>query len=126
MTRPADFPRVLCPGTSKRAERMSTPRDLAWLPPWVLLVAAVLAFVAIGDFPYGFYRLVRWVVFVAGLAAALRLKDFPGWMWGLGFVALVFNPIAPLHFDKGIWRLLDAGAGVTLFLAFRKLKSCVR
>ncbi|MDA0765597.1 MAG: hypothetical protein O3A87_03080 [Verrucomicrobia bacterium] len=93
-----------------------------WLPPWVLLATAILAFVAIADLPYGFYRLVRWVVFAVGLAAAFRMKDSPGWMWGMGFVALVFNPIVPLHFDKVVWRFLDAGAGAYFVVAFRKLK----
>lgn len=94
-----------------------------WLPPWVLLVAAVLAFVAIADLPYGFYRLVRWVVFVVGIAAAFRFKDSPGWMWGMGFVALVFNPIFPFHFDKVVWRVLDAGAGVAFYRAFGRLRA---
>lgn len=94
-----------------------------WLPPWVLLATAVLAFVAIGDFPYGFYRLVRWMVFSAGIAAAFRLKNFPSWLWWMGIVALVFNPIFPFHFDKAVWRFLDAVAGVSFVLAFRKLRA---
>lgn len=97
-----------------------------WLPRWVVLVAAILAFLAIADLPYGFYRLLRWVVFLVALATAFRLRDSPGWMWGMGVVAVVFNPILPLHFDKAVWRVLDGGAGMVLLLGFRKLKLALR
>ena len=92
------------------------------VPNWVLLATAAFAFVAIADIPYGYYRVRRWVVCAVAIASALRLKDSPGWMWGMGFVAVVFNPIAPIHFDKTVWRVLDGGTGLFFLLALRKIK----
>lgn len=90
------------------------------VPSWVLLATAALAFAAIADLPYGYYRLLRWIVCAVAIASAIRLKDSPGWMWGMGFVAVVFNPIAPLHFEKAAWRVLDAAAGILFITLLKK------
>ena len=71
------------------------------LPDWVLIATAGFAFVAIADLPYGYYRLLRWVACAVAVA------------WALGLVALVFNPLVPVHFEKATWRVLDAAAGVS-------------
>jgi hypothetical protein len=85
-----------------------------WLPRWVLLATAAFAFVAIADLPYGYYRLLRWVVCAVAIASALQLHGGRrlGWAWILGAVALLFNPLVPVHFEKATWRIFDGAAGV--------------
>ncbi|MGD9419264.1 MAG: DUF6804 family protein [Verrucomicrobiales bacterium] len=93
-----------------------------FLPYWVLIAAAVFSFVAIADLPYGFYRLLRWVACGVAIASAVQLhiNRHSGWVWALGIVALIFNPLIPFHFSKDTWRILDFGAGalfvVTLWI----------
>jgi uncharacterized membrane protein len=92
------------------------------VPKWVVIAAAVFCFVAVGDLPYGFYKLLRWVVcIVGGLLAfeAVRQKRV-GWAWGFGIVAVIFNPISPFSFEKELWRFLDAGAGIVLLFGLRR------
>ena len=88
-----------------------------YLPRWVILLAAVMCFVAIANMPYGYYLLVRWITCGVAIASAiqLHLNRHIGWVWALSIVALIFNPIFSLHFAKDIWRFLDFGAG-SLFL----------
>ena len=90
------------------------------LPRWVLIGAAVLCFVAIADLPYGFYRLVRWVACGVAIASAVQLyrNGRIGWVWTMGVVALVFNPIFPFYFPRSAWMIFDAGAGACFFTVF--------
>jgi hypothetical protein len=97
-----------------------------WLPRWMFLVTAVLAFVAIGDLPYSYYRFLRWIVCAVAVAAAIQFRDRPGWPWAFAMAALLFNPIFPFHFEKAVWRFIDGGAGLVFLLAFSKMKTALR
>ena len=73
------------------------------------IIAIILLLVAIGDLPYGFYTLLRFIV--CGVAAYGALisneleKDI--WTWIFGIIAILFNPLIPIHLDKGIWTIID-------------------
>jgi hypothetical protein len=86
------------------------------VPNWVLLGTAAFAFVAIADLPYGYYRLLRWVACAVAIASAIQLhrgqRQRQGWAWVLGGVALLFNPLVPVHFEKATWRIFDGAAGL--------------
>ncbi|MGL4399944.1 MAG: DUF6804 family protein [Luteolibacter sp.] len=88
------------------------------VPNWVLLAAALFAFVAIADLPYGFYQLLRWVVCAVAVASAIQLHrtNRQGWVWALGGIAVLFNPLMTVGFDKATWRIFDGAAGIA-FLA---------
>lgn len=79
---------------------------------------AVLAVVAIGDMPYGYYQFVRVAVCVAcTFLADLNFqssRSLGGWVILLIATALLFNPIAPVHLSKAIWRWLDGLAAMAL------------
>lgn len=89
-----------------------------FLPYWVLVAAAVISFVAIADLPYGFYRLLRWITCGVAIASAVQLHHnrHTGWVWALGIVALIFNPLIPFHFAKDTWRVFDFFAGALFFV----------
>lgn len=93
---------------------MSDPRQI--VPTWVLIGAAALAFVAVVDLPYGYYRFLRWSTCAVAVGSAIQLHRTgrQGWAWALGAVAALFNPFVPVHFEKDTWRVLDAGAGIVL------------
>jgi hypothetical protein len=73
---------------------------VAWLVATVILVFAVT-----GRHPYGFYTLLRWIccaVFAYSAFAAHEKNRVP-WVWIFGVLAVVFNPILPVHLqaDRG-------------------------
>lgn len=41
-------------------------------------------------------------------------------MWLMGIIAIIFNPIKPIHLSKGIWQPIDFVAavifGMTIFI----------
>lgn len=90
------------------------------VPNWLLLATAAFAFIAIADIPYGYYRLLRWVVCAVAIASAIQLHGGKrqGWAWVLGAVALLFNPLVPVHFEKATWRIFDGVAGVAFLGVF--------
>lgn len=90
------------------------------IPNWVLLATAALAFVAIADLPYGYYRFLRWIVCAVAIASAIQLhkEQRQGLAWVLGAVALLFNPLVPVHFEKATWRIFDGAAGVAFLIVF--------
>ncbi len=90
------------------------------VPTWVLIGAAGFAFVAIADIPYGYYRLLRWVTCGVAIASAIQLhrSSRTGWVWPLSGLAVLFNPIIPLHFDRETWRFFDGAAGCLFLVVF--------
>ena len=83
------------------------------------LISAVMAFVAIADLPYGFYRLMRLVVCAAAVFV-LVIAAGSGQMWAVwlyGISALLSNAIVPVYLTKGPWQPLDFAAGVRLVVA---------
>ncbi len=91
------------------------------VPTWVVYAAAGYCFIAAANLPYGFYLLLRWVVCATAIALTvefLRMK-MNGWVWGVGFLALLFNPLFRFHFDRDIWRVLDVLTGIGLLIAGR-------
>src|SRR5947209_13580381 len=80
-------------------------------------IPAGMLVLAIGRWPYGYYMLLRVIVFADGLLLAAliyqRMKTFTVWIGFFLIVAIVFNPIIPLHLSRGTWSILNlAGAGL--------------
>ena len=80
-----------------------------------MIPAGMLLF-AIGRWPYSYYMLLRVVVLAAALLLAgliyQKAKTFTLWVWLFVIVAIVFNPVVPLHLTRGIWSLLNLGSVV--------------
>ena len=73
------------------------------------VVSALMLLGALGQWPYGYYQLLRFVVCgVGGYIAFVVFKWKELWaMWLFGFIAVLFNPLIPIHLPREIWRLID-------------------
>jgi hypothetical protein len=74
---------------------------------------------ALGRWPYGYYMLLRVVVAATALLLVVGLiyqqaKSFTAWFGLFLIVAIVFNPIVPLHLTRGVWSILNVAAA-TIF-----------
>jgi hypothetical protein len=74
--------------------------------------------------PYGYYTLLRWVVcgtslFIAYTAYELNRKF---WMWFIGLVAVLFNPLMPVYLDKETWVVIDVVVAIAVFTSIWFLK----
>ena len=48
------------------------------------------------------------------------------WVWIMGIIAVLFNPIEPVHLSKGIWQPIDFATALiflTQIIAIKKGKS---
>lgn len=80
----------------------------------ILTLVAALLFVAVAPLPYGFYTFMRIIVCAcAGYMAynAFTVKEKSIWPWLLGFIAILFNPVATIHMTKEIWMVVDGLTG---------------
>src|SRR5438552_5206733 len=88
---------------------------VAWLVTTVMLVLAVT-----GKHPYSFYTLLRWIccaVFVYSAFTARETNRLP-WAWIFGVLAVLFNPILPVHLRRDRWQTVDwAAIGVIVVAA---------
>jgi hypothetical protein len=87
----------------------SVPR-IVWTIPVVLLI------VASSRMPYGYYTFTR--IVTCGMAisvAALGLQErFLVKSWSLAFltIAVLFNPLVPIHLHRTTWFFLDLGTAM--------------
>jgi len=84
------------------------------------LIAAGLLFLALAKHSYGYYVFLRWIVCAVAAWTALQLhssKSRLRWLtWPFAAAAVLFNPLVPVHLDRGSWAYLDVALGAA-FLA---------
>jgi hypothetical protein len=59
--------------------------------------------------PYGYYIVLRWVCCAAFTYLALKAhaQGKEGWVWGLGVMAVIYNPIIRIHLTRDIWSAVN-------------------
>jgi hypothetical protein len=68
---------------------------------------------------YWVYQLSRWAVCAVAIYGAVQFEN--GWKWPLAVLALLFNPLVPIHFGRDAWQVVDGiAAGVFFISSFMK------
>ena len=85
-----------------------------------IIISVIFLLLAIGGkFPYGFYTLLRLVV--CGTTVYLTWLAYDsskqGWVWSFGFLAVLFNPLIPIHLDRGSWVVIDFFVAIFLLIS---------
>ena len=80
------------------------------------LIAAIMLLVAIAPLPYGYYQFLRWVICgIAIYIAVIGYRWKKTWAtWVFGAIAVLFNPIIPIHLSREVWLPIDC-VGSLLF-----------
>lgn len=91
---------------------------------WFTILAGAMLLLAIptGFFPYPYYQILRWVVTVVALYSAYSAYKTKNTKWTIimSAVAILFNPIAPIYFDKSTWQILDFITAGLFFINLKK------
>jgi len=95
------------------------------IPPIIVAVLLIIAIFPIEE--YSYYILLRWVVCLTAVYICFfsYKAERMNWVWIMGIVAIVFNPIVPLHMSKEFWQVIDFVTavifiGVVVFLRKEK------
>lgn len=77
---------------------------------WVVGAALLLA---LARWPYAYYTALRIVVTLSSaILAYYAISQGPRWaVWMFIAIAIVFNPIFPLHLGRAVWRPIDIICG---------------
>lgn len=86
--------------------------EISTKPP--IIISIIMLLLALLPLPIGYYALLRLVV---SLTAAFLTwysyeKKIKGWVWTMGLIALIFNPLMPLYLGKELWVILDITAAI--------------
>jgi len=91
------------------------------------LIAAVMLLIATAELPYGYYTFLRWVI--CGISIFIACSAY-GWggiwaSWLFGLIALLFNPLIPIHLTREIWQPIDTVCAVLFGVSTFTLKKPV-
>lgn len=102
---------------------MTQPRTVGQEFRWTAIACAVALAVAPMDWPYGYYQFMRLAVTGVSIWMALIASRQGNGGWSiLGWaLALLFNPLIPIHLDRETWMPIDWIAAVLLGLTAFKL-----
>ena len=73
------------------------------------IITATMLLLALAPWPYGYYQLLRFVV--CGVSVYVSFMAY-NWQkmwatWLFGFIAVLFNPLIPIHLPREIWQPID-------------------
>lgn len=92
----------------------------------IILIVAIMLFVALFHLPIGYYKLLRIVVFIVSITLIFQNRaekmSFRNIVTAL--IGILFNPIIPVYLhSKGAWSVIDfVTACWFVFLLFYQLK----
>ena len=85
-------------------------------------VAAALIGLAILPLPYGYYTFLRLAVTgISAYLAYLRKDNKDKSFYVLIAIAILFNPLIPIHFPREVWMPIDIILAIYFFVIGRKL-----
>ena len=95
------------------------------IPTFIWLCSAAALLIALAPLPYWYYTFLRIIVFAA--AAFLTYQhykheqEFSVWVALLGGIAILFNPLIPIHLSREIWAPIDVIAAAVFLVHWRKV-----
>jgi hypothetical protein len=112
--------RIACPAEGVVATMTVPPVESEYkvLPRILWVATALVLIVAVFPLPYGYYTFTRIVTCLACIVLAWSAWRPVGrsapWAAIFTLLAILFNPIIPVHLTKKIWVVLDLGAAMII------------
>ena len=89
------------------------------------IIAGAMLLLAIPSiWPYGFFQILRWIVTgTAVYNGYIAHKTHSGfWLWTMIIIAILFNPIIPIHLVKETWIVIDLLTALLFITSIWKIK----
>lgn len=93
-----------------------------WIPQ--AIAGVVLLWALNPENLYGYYIVLRWVCCAAFTYLALKAhaQGKEGWVWGLGVMAVIYNPIIRIHLTRDIWSAVNIATAIVAIVSVFALK----
>ena len=90
---------------------------------YFIILSVISLFGAIAEWPYGYYVFLRWITCIASILVAFQaFEKNIDWAKAIFIiVAILFNPLAPIHLSRSIWIPLDIITAILFIFAIRIL-----
>lgn len=87
-------------------------------------IVAGLLLIAIAELPYGYYTFLRLIVFIVSIICVFEYFEKRNiFVIIFSIVAILFNPLIPVHLDKETWMPIDIITSVIFVISiFSKTK----
>lgn len=94
---------------------------------WPAIVGIISILTTLPEVPYGVYNLNKVILTAVAICYAYWIKKNinkqDAWFWILIGIAVLFNPIIPIHLgDKLIWAVIDIAIIIFLIMLMNKFK----
>jgi len=103
---------------------VGTDEESKRLKVLLLVAALMLCLAVIPMWPCGYYTFLRLTVCGVAAYAAFKLKSnssLSGHFIPLVLVAILFNPLIPVHMGRQMWLPVDLGGAVYFLMLSKKL-----
>jgi len=86
------------------------------IPSIISIIFLLVALFPIGE--YGYYILLRLIVCATASYSAYQayLNHKEIWTWVMAMIAILFNPVMPIHLSKEIWMPIDLITSIIFIL----------
>jgi len=87
-------------------------------------VSVFMLLLTIPRLPYGYYILLRWAVTATALFSAWVADQckYKFWVFLMGGIAILFNPIVPIHLSKEAWIVIDSIVATVFLISIFHIK----
>ncbi len=99
-------------------------KEHIWYRNIAASISLFMLLLAIPRLPYGYYTFLRWVVSATALFSVWAAHECKrkSWVFVMGGIAILFNPIIPVHLSKGAWVAIDFCAAIVFFVSMFHIK----
>ncbi len=89
-----------------------------------VLIVSTMLLAALYPWPYGYYQLLRWATCGAAIFVSYNAYLWKhNWaIWVFSIIAVLFNPIAPIHLSRETWQPIDVVCAIIFIVAAVILK----
>lgn len=85
------------------------------------IIAAIMLFMAIGKWSYDYFVILRFVVCGVGVYGLITfIEKSTAWASIFGVIAVLWNPLLPIHLTKEAWVVFDVIGGLALLTSVLK------
>jgi len=102
---------------------MTNRKDKKYFMKYFIILTIFMLFGAIAELPYGYYTLLRWITCITSILVVLQAfeKNIDWAKVVFIVIAILFNPLAPIHLSRSTWIPLDVITAILFIFAIRIL-----